>query len=169
MKTEYRLTLKKHLSKLYSVLFSLLLILLPVYLKFNKPTSTEEHTTFVIITLLIILYNIPTLLLYFQYYRNEKGRVITYDPNQKNLIIEYKGLTTELNNDTVEEIEYCTSSNSNLRSPWRDFSYIAFNLKNGNRLVLTSLMIDSELFDIIDKINLPFPSKVTKQFWCWLT
>ncbi len=96
----------------------------------------------------IFLFNLPSLIILFEYYRENKDTKVVIKPNE--LIISKKGKTKEYTISEVETSVYHLGKYYQNRidnaSRWKmmnsDLGYWDLKFKNGDRYFLTNLVID---------------------------
>ena len=132
-------------------IIALLIIVLPSYWKWRDGTEfILDQQKFIIFSVIILIMNIPSLLIFLNYYFENKNTSFTLDFDTKKIEITQNG-TTKLYtiNDVAESnyhlgIYYKNAIDRAGRIPMliSDFGYWDLKFKNGDRYYLTNILHD---------------------------
>jgi len=94
-----------------------------------------------LINLMLGIITIPSLIIFFRYYKHSinKKFVVTY--NSLKFIDHKTGQTTELINSEINKIFLATTQTSN-NLPWCFHEYFSFEDEKGNKIIVTSYIMD---------------------------
>jgi hypothetical protein len=99
-----------------------------------------------------MLFFIPTILLHYRYYLITNGARLCIDANYSNYTFSKNGEYIDFNNGEVDSaILYCSyafARNSVSRLFWDDYHHVDIHLKNGKRLIITSLLTGKDIRQI---------------------
>lgn len=132
-------------------MIALLIIVLPIYWKWRGGTEfVLDQQMFIILTIIILIMNIPSLLIYLNYYFENKDTSFTLDFDSKKIEITQNGITKAYTiNDVAESnyhlgIYYKNAIDRAGRIPMlvSDFGYWDLKFKNGDRYYLTNILHD---------------------------
>jgi hypothetical protein len=146
----YKMTFRKHLNYIW---ISLMFFLIAPGIYLYSLVNGQSNGSFILILIIWIvfgLFYINGFRLHFSYYRYDKNkRIIIYNSN---ITISDNTDSYSFSNDDIDSI---TNHHSGLhnRTPWNDYGFSVFRLKNGKEFIITCLLLDWET--IIDK----FPTK----------
>ncbi|MFD2543712.1 hypothetical protein ACFSSB_15375 [Lacinutrix gracilariae] len=153
MKKHYEINNKLLKELLFDNLkmIAFLIIVLPFYWKWRNETEfVLDQQILIIISVIILIMNIPSLLIYLNYYFENKGTTFTLDFDSKKIEITQNGKTkTYTINDVSEStyhlgIYYKNAIDRAGRIPMlvSDFGYWDLKFKNGDRYFLTNILHD---------------------------
>jgi hypothetical protein len=129
----------------------LLIIVLPIYWKWRNGTEfVLDQQIIVIFSVIILIMNIPSILIYLNYYFENKETSFTLDFDSKKMTITQNGTTKNYTKEDVEEsnyhlgIYYKNAVDRAGRIPMlvSDFGYWDLKFKNGDRYFLTNILHD---------------------------
>ena len=132
-------------------MIALLIIVLPFYWKWRNGTEfVLDQQIFIIFSAIILIMNIPSVLIYLNYYFENKDTSFTLDFDSKKIEITQNGMTkTYTINDVSESnyhlgIYYKNAIDRAGRIPMlvSDFGYWDLKFKNGDRYYLTNILHD---------------------------
>lgn len=89
--------------------------------------------------------------LHYTYYQNDKNKIIEFDIDS-NMIIHQNGYSEKINKSYIEEIINYQSGLNNL-TPWNNYEFSVFKLKNGKTFIVTCLLLDIDI--IIERFQTP--------------
>jgi len=148
MKTEeiFEMTFWKHLAYIW-ISMSFFLIAPGTYL-FSVIVGGNNGSLLLIAIIWIVagLFYIVGFKLHLSYYRNDKGRKIVFNENS-NIIIRNISGNYSFRKEDIESITNHQSGLNN-QTPWNDYEFSVFKLKNGDEVIITCLLLD---FDTIIK------------------
>ncbi len=147
----YKMTFLRHLRYIWiSLMFFLIIPVIHLYFVITGQANISFISIFIIWIVLGMFYFVG-FKLHYSYYQNDKNKKIIIDTvdvilNSKSDSFSFK----------IDDIESITNHHSGLRNrtPWNDYEYSVFRLKNGEEVTITCLLMDLE--KIIDK----FPNKI---------
>lgn len=128
-----------------------LIIVLPFYWKLKKGTEfIPDQQIVIIFSVIILVMNIPSVLIYLNYYFENKGTSFTLDFESKKITITQNGTTKKYTQEDIEEsnyhvgIYYKNAIDRAGRIPMlvSDFGYWDVKFKNGDRYFLTNILHD---------------------------
>lgn len=167
MKYTYKITLGHHFKNAWGIsIFIILAALFPVFMVYKF--GSDDLSTFVRYALFgLLLFLIPQLIVHLRFYFHDRGRTFYYTPAQQQLSLRLKnGDTFGFSFDDIESVERNKSiplaENRMLWFPWDSYNYSVIRLKNGQRFVVTSLLVTS--------MDLPLDEskiKLRKRFYCY--
>ena len=132
-------------------MIALLIVVLPFYWKWRNGTEfILDQQIVIIFSVIILIMNIPSLLIYLDYYFENKDTSFTLDFESKKIKITQNGMTKEYTiNDVAESnyhlgIYYKNAIDRAGRIPMlvSDFGYWDLKFKNGDRYYLTNILHD---------------------------
>ena len=129
----------------------LLIVVFPIYFKWKNGTEFvfEEFIIWLLIGFTIIT-NIPAIVIYLNYYRENKNTKFTLDYEQERIIITKDGIEKEYLKSEIKKstyhlgIYYKNAIDKAARIPMliSDFGYWDLEFKNGDRYFLTNIIHD---------------------------
>ena len=151
-------------------LYFLIVICIPlmVYCLFLfKKGYFDLRKGFLIGGIFFTIYSIPILLLHLNYYFNNHGDIFNYDSYSGKVIFEKKGKKIKFEKKDIFKItvfkSWPLSRNDLPVFPWDYYNYAVIELKNGEIIKLSSLLI-SELDKVIKIDN----TEIKKRFYAWI-
>ena len=132
-------------------MIAVLVILIPIYWKWKGGDEFRLDSTLTIILIaLIIVWNIPSVFLYLNFYFENKNTSFSLNHNSKTIVITQNGITKTYGESDVKEsiyhlgIYYKNAIDKAGRIPMldSDFGYWEINFKNGDRYFLTNILHD---------------------------
>jgi hypothetical protein len=146
----YRIKLRNHFQASWLIFFwiGLMTILYGFILDFNLAGMTA-------FIFLILLFLIPTLIMHIQYWIKNYGMAI--DITSDGIILETGGFRKTYKTEEIKEIIFRKSANldppvSMYFFPTDNYCYAQFNFKNGESLIITSLL-DPKIENDLKKFN----------------
>lgn len=92
-----------------------------------------------------LIFFIPQLVLHLNYYFANKGDVFFYDPGNRTITIDNKGVSHTFTFDDIESIEryksFPLAENRMQWFPWDSYNYSVIHLKGGKQFIVTSLLV----------------------------
>ncbi len=147
----YKITYMNHLKYIW---ISLMFFLIVPGICLFSVIKGQDNFSFTLTLLLWIVYGLFYFIgfkMHFSYYTNDKNKnVIIKDFN---ITIIDKMNTFSFSMDDIDSITNHHSGLNN-RTPWNDYEFSVFRLKNGKEFIITCLLLDLET--IIDT----FPNKI---------
>lgn len=127
----------------------------------------DDLTTFIRYALSgLLLFLIPQLIIHICYYLLNRGRVLLYDEEKKEITITINGKPYKFAFDDIAQIERNKSmpfaENRSRWFPWDDYNYSVIRLKNGQQFIITSLLVPN--------MDLPLDEskiRLRKRFYCY--
>ncbi|MGK6353539.1 hypothetical protein [Parapedobacter sp. DT-150] len=106
-----------------------------------------------------LIFFIPQLIIHLTYYWLNEGRIFYYNPSEHHITIRIRGKEYGFNFDDIESVErnksFALSGVMYQWMPWDNYNYSVIRLKNGQRFVITSLLVPDMDLPLEDKkINL---------------
>lgn len=95
------------------------------------------------------LFYVVGFYLHYTYYQNDKNKKIKID-SDSNIIIQESDKIIEINNKDIETIINYQSGLNN-KTPWNNYEFSVFKLKNGQIFIFSCLLLD--INTIIDKFQ----------------
>jgi hypothetical protein len=140
VKIIYKIRIIDLVAKLYiSVPFCILMIA-TLYMIVAKIFIDSIYYAFALLLPIILGFlSIPSLILFYQYFKIEIDRIIEFDPEERKLTIKSKNDTKVIINDDIKLVEYHNATTN--KGPF-DFEYIKLTLNDGSNLILTNLLTD---------------------------
>ena len=124
---------------------------MPFYWKWRNGTEfILDQQIVVIFSVIILISNIPSFLMYLNYYIENKNTSFILDLESKKIKITQKGTSKEYNTNDVDESNYHLGIyyKNAIDGAWRipmlvsDFGYWDLKFKNGDRYYLTNILHD---------------------------
>jgi len=129
----------------------MILFFMPLYYKYIKGIPVEFNTTLIISAFVpIIILNIPTILIYLNYYFENKNTSLVFDSESEQIKISKNGIIKKYDLNDVESStynigKYYQNALDNV-GRWSvlhsDLGYWDLRFKNGDRFFLTNLLCD---------------------------
>jgi hypothetical protein len=129
----------------------LLIVLFPIYLKWKNGTEFifDEFIIWILIAFTVIT-NIPAVVIYLNYYRENKNTKFTLDFKEEKIFITKDGIEKEYSRAEIKKstyhlgIYYKNAIDRAGRIPMliSDFGYWDLQFKNGDRYFLTNILHD---------------------------
>jgi hypothetical protein len=151
-KKNYRMTILKQLNYIW---ISLLFFLLAPVIYGYSLIEGFDNSSLIIALIIWIAFGLlyfNGFRLHFSYYQIDKHKRLVIDGLENISIIDNNG-TYSFALDQIVSITNIHSGLNN-RTPWNDYNFSIFKLKNGQEMILTCLILD--LDDIVDI----FPSRL---------
>jgi hypothetical protein len=146
----YKMTFRKHLKYIWiSLMFFLIAPGILLYSLITGQSSSSLMPIFVIWIVLGLFYIIG-FMLHFSYYRCDSTKSVIID--KLKVTISDKNGSYLFNNDEIDSITNHHSGLNN-RTPWNDYEFSVFRLKNDREFTITCLLMD------LETINEIFPGK----------
>jgi hypothetical protein len=148
----FEMTISNHLKYIWiSLMFVLMTPIIYICV------SIFGHNNLSLLGILIVwilpgfLY-LPGFILHFNYYENDKNRFVIIEGNSTIML-------TENNNEnkfSIQDIDSIINYHSGLSNmaPWNDYNFTIFKFRNGQKFIITCLILDLDL--IVDS----FPSNL---------
>jgi len=143
-----KISLKNHLSHLHMLLIEVPIILLAIwyFTKDDQGIVLTQYSLYMGPLLAFTLF--PTLVLHFNYFfRNKDYQVFI---KGRNLRVTVKNREFLITPDIVSNLEYHVSpamyEERFLWLPWDYYRHLVINMKSGEKLVITSLLMDDFKF-----------------------
>lgn len=150
---EYRLNLSKKFEHLFSAVLLAAVPLLIIINYYQLMPSTAK----MIITVLGSISLMCALISFYLYYNHLNKipyRALIYDPNQLTIELIKETRTELIPFRSISEIKWYSVKNGWNRMTWGNFEYIELELRNGNRVIIPSLIIaPSELNNLLREFN----------------
>ena len=127
----------------------LIIIVLPFYWKLRNGTEfVLDQQIVIIFSVIILIMNIPSLLIYLNYYFENKDTSFTLDFDSKKITITQKGVTKEYDKNDIEKSNYhlgiyyknAIDKSGRWAMLSSDFGYWDLMFKNGDRYYLTNIL-----------------------------
>ena len=138
-------------------------IILPFFL---VSESDNVVTTIPYSALLLTVFLLPQLLLHLNYYFTNKGDIFIYDGSNKIITLDHKGVSNTFELDEIDCIQrfmsHALADSSVQWYPWDGYNHSIIYLKNGERFIVTSLLVPN--------LNLPVNPDIVKEkksFYRW--
>ncbi|ESU21152.1 hypothetical protein FCR2A7T_07050 [Flavobacterium cauense R2A-7] len=152
----YKLSISKLAMRILFILMLLFLNLVMIYIAFNALQGFLNQNNKlgyigIVITLLTLYttYYFGTILvLFLQFYINEKGKCITIDSVNNELVIETKNENIIITEKDLMSIEF-NLSNKNSKNLTSEYDFVRLNTISGENYVITNLIMRSQEFDQI--------------------
>lgn len=101
------------------------------------------------IFLAFVLFVIPNTILAINHIRNTKVEKLSFYPEKEYLVVYKKENEIKINYDEIKNVTK-VFSNAVYRAPWKKYSYSIINLKNGEEIPISCLLIEpSKLTDFL--------------------
>jgi len=148
-KKTYRIKMIDLVAKLYiSIPFLILTFFFTSVLIQRIFTDNYFYAFGLVLPILFGLLSIPSLILFKQYYKVEKNRLIELDPDKRQLIIKTNDKEIIIDNSDIKLVEYFKATPD--KGPY-DFEYLKMTLNDGSKYILTNLLNDLSDFEPIFK------------------
>lgn len=145
----YKLNFLDLVAKLYISIPFLILMMLITGILIQKIISVSYFYSFALIfPILLGFLSIPSLILFKQYYKIEKNRLIELDPENRQLIVKIRDKERIIGNSDIRLVEYFNSTPD--KGPY-DFEYLKLTLNDGSKYILTNLQNDLLDFEPVFK------------------
>lgn len=139
--------------------------LAPYYLRYLHGEE-NVNSYYIVCSVAFLLFFIPQLIVHLRFYWIDKGRTLYYTPDQQQIFLAIKsGHIIGFSFDEIEFIERNKSipsaENRMLWFPWDNYNYSVIHLTNGQRFIVTSLLVPN--------MDLPLEEskiKLRKRFYC---
>ena len=141
----FKIDFSNHIRSGWLIILGVLICVnFPYILSFLYPSQQYEDSILVGI-IVFVLFVLPAIIIHVNYYLVNRGDVLKYSPQQKEIIILHKGISNTFNLNDIDRIERSMSFNeAEHRSsvlPWDGYNHSVIYLKNGKVFTLTSLLI----------------------------
>jgi hypothetical protein len=139
----YKITFIKHLKTASTPIISLLLgMVVWIYFYLNNSIDNNEVYKIALIIAAIIVF--PCLYLHITYFQIDNLRELHYNSLNKNIQIKTKGgKQTDFSTNDILKIERCFCK---FKVPYSSYFYYRICLKNDQKIIITSLLINDEYF-----------------------
>ena len=141
----FKINFSNHIRSGWLVILGVLICVnFPGILSFLDPGQRYEDSIFVGITV-FVLFVLPAIIIHVNYYLVNKGDVLKYSPERKELSIIHKDRLNTFNLDDIDRVERSMSFNeaANRSSvlPWDGYNHSVIYLKDGEVFTITSLLV----------------------------
>ncbi len=166
MNYTYCITLNHHFKNAWGIIiFIAFALFFPVFMKYKfGADDLSVFKQYACIGFLLLF--IPQLCMHLGFYFLNKGRVLHYYPSSLKMAIEIHNIRYDFTFDEIESIErnksFPLAENRMLCFPWDSYNYSVIQLKNGQRFLVTSLLVPN--------LDLPLPPekiKLRKRFYSY--
>ena len=148
-KRVFRLNVLDLVAKLYISIPFLILTILITGLLIEKILTVSYFYSFALIFPAILGFlSIPSLILFKQYYKVEKNRLIELDPDNRQLILKISDKEKTIRQSDIKLVEYFNATPD--KGPY-DFEYLKLTLNDGSKYILTNLLNDLSDFEPVFK------------------
>jgi hypothetical protein len=113
-----------------------------------------------------IIFFVPVVVLHLNYYLKNKGDLFIYDGLNQRINFNHKGMTFEFIFEDIKYVKqfrsYPLAENRFQWTPWDNYNYSVIYLKNGESMIITSLLVPN--------LDLPIPQnkkQLIKSFYCY--
>lgn len=167
MTYRYDITLKHHFKNAWGILIFIIGFSLgPYYLKYRHGEEYDDSYNIVFFAAFLLFF-IPQLIVHLRFYWMDKGRTLYYTPTQQQIsLVINNDCIIDFSFDEIALIERNKSipfaENRMLWLPWDSYNYSVIHLTNGQRFVVTSLLVTN--------MDLPLEEskiKLRKRFYCY--
>ncbi|HWV74948.1 MAG TPA: hypothetical protein VN040_24685 [Pseudosphingobacterium sp.] len=140
----YKVTFKHHLRNGWLIILGIILcVFFPYFMVFK---TNERIEVFSIISIfLFVLTAIPIIVVHLNYYTVNKGDVLKYAYQEREIIITHKGISINFSLDDIEEVirymSFNFAANRSSVLPWDGYNHAVVRLKNGREFTITSLLV----------------------------
>lgn len=155
----YKVTLRNQVQNAWPIVIDLLVFtVLPFYM-IRRYGGSDTAIFILMAVLLFLLFFIPQLILHWNYYRKNKGDILFYDPTSRSITIDRKEVSCLFFFDDIKLVErfksYPLAEDRIQWFPWDGYNYSVIHLKNGQKFLVTSLLVPNLDLPIeSNKINL---------------
>lgn len=164
----YTITLGHHFKNARGIIIFIIgfFLLGPYYLMYRH--GQEDINSYRIVCLCaFLLFFIPQLIVHLRYYWLDRGKMFYYTPAEDRFAIKHRdGSTFEFSLDEILLIERSKTipfaEERMLWVPWDSYNYSVIGLKNGQRFIVTSLLVPN-----MDLPLEPEKIKLRKRFYCY--
>ena len=145
-----RITLKRIFANLsFSIIFLIITVVLSIFL---YKIDLDLVGVYIPIGFFVI-FNIPVIVIYINYWIEDKNKIVQIDTNTRtiNVTKEFKDLTYRF--DDIKRVILVSHLSYKFgqplrKAPWTDYFYYLIDFKNGERLILTSLLLEQKDFTL---------------------
>lgn len=145
-----RITLKRIFANLsISIIFLIITVVLSVFL-YN--IDLDLVGVYIPVGFFLIL-NIPVIVIYINYWIEDKDKIVHIDSNSRTINVTkgFKDLNYRF--DDIKRVILVSHSSYKFgqpsrKAPWTDYFYYLIDFKNGERLILTSLLLEQKDFTL---------------------
>lgn len=160
----YKITYRNQLQNAWPIfIYLIIFFILPFYM-INKYGESDVSIFILMAILLFLLFLTPQLILHLGYYFKNKEDLLFYDPKGRKIIIDHKDVSSTFSFEEINLIErfksYPLAENRMQWLPWDSYNYSIIHLKNGQKFLITSLLVPN--------LDLPIESnkiKLKKTFY----
>jgi hypothetical protein len=160
----YKITFRNQVQNAWPIVIDILVFtILPLYM-INRYGRSDAAIFILMAVFLFLLFLIPQLILHFDYYLKNKGDILFYDPEGRWIKIDHKEVSSIFSFDDINLVErvksYPLAEDRMQWFPWDSYNYSVIHLKNGQKFLVTSLLVPN--------IDLPIESnkiKLRKTFY----
>ncbi len=150
----YKINLKSHLLNASNILFGLLVAIL--FLFFMYYTKNVDINSLSWIGLIIFLLGVlPGLIIHVNYYNVNKNQILEYFQNEGKIKVITNGINIVFVMDDIAHVDRYLSYNLEARRssflPWDNYNHSVIHLKDGKKIIVTSLLIPN--------LNLPISAQ----------
>jgi len=98
---------------------------------------------------IVMLFWIPVFSIHFNYFKEDNGKIVEINYEDRIIIIQQYGQKKKIQ---FEDIQHITINHTKRYSPWLNYRYATFRLKNDRYVVITRFIMnfDEELYTLID-------------------
>ncbi|MDM8178165.1 hypothetical protein QT327_28035 [Olivibacter sp. 47] len=118
-------------------------------------TNERIDVFFIISIFLFTITVVPTIVVHLNYYTVNRGDVVKYVYQEREIIIKHRGVSINFNLDDIEEVvrymSFNFAANRSSVLPWDGYNHAVIRLKNGKKLTITSLLVPN--------LNLPIDAE----------
>lgn len=141
----YRITLRNHLNNASLMIFGCLIcILFPFGMHLFNPNE-NINVFFEIGIFIFILFTLPALIIHINYYLVNRGDILEYAVQEKEITIYHKNIATTFSLDDIDYIRRSMSwnkaANRSFIAPWEGYNHSYIYLKDGRKFTVTSLLV----------------------------
>lgn len=159
----YKVDLRNHLKSSWILSIYLAIgVLFPVFMVYEKGSS--DLLTFALMGLsMLLIFLLPPLIIHLNYYSINKYDILIYDPINGRITINKNGENHEFTLEDIVKLErfksHTLAENRTQWLPWDGYNHSIIHLKNGQRFVVTSLLVPN--------MDLPIPQNkiALKKTW----
>ncbi|MDO1449435.1 hypothetical protein Q0590_24380 [Rhodocytophaga aerolata] len=148
---EYKVTFSKQLNHLFSATLLLLVPLVTIssYYQFYEQLPLYVKTGLIVLGSLCVISALVSLYLYREYSRKTPYDALIYDSQVHTMELSLPTGKSIIRLPNVHRVEWYRTQNAFRMMPWSNFEYFILELRNGSRVIVTSLMVPPAQFEAL--------------------
>lgn len=146
MRNTYRISIIHQIKHLWVIFYYFLVIVLgSLFISLRRYGYIDYEKTLLISLIILLIFLVPQFILHINYYTKNKGFILVCDLVNQDITISHKGKSVSFSFSDIELIKryksYPLAENRMHWFPWDSYNYSIIRLRNGQEVILTSLLV----------------------------